>query len=230
MAKKKVMKKRENMLKEKSILFLLIGFIFFNCFLAIYSLITDNLYALKGQAGFVVLAAVIYLLRKQIKLTGTAFFFLLLGMSLHLSHVLGRFYYASPVMLPWDMITHGISFIGITLLFFDYNKEFIDNKKIFNSWNALMFITIFLAVAGVGVIIELSEYAGYAILGMKDGALLFGGGDFGNVAITSDVASEMEFRSGGWYDSMSDLLINSYVSFLTLLLCFAAYFYKARKR
>ncbi|MBR9683430.1 hypothetical protein GOV03_02730, partial [Candidatus Woesearchaeota archaeon] len=68
-----------------------------------------------------------------------------------------------------------------------------------------------------------------AVLGVEDGALLFGGGDFNEIVFDSDVLTEIEMRGGGWYDSMSDLLINSYASFLTLLILFIIHFHKHKK-
>lgn len=219
---KKQTKRLIDEIKKDPKFYMIITFVLFNIFLAVYSTIIKNFYAIKGQIGFVVLGTVLYLIRDRLKLKRTAFFFLLLGFSLHLSHVLGRFYYQSPLPIPWDYLTHGISFIGITLLVFNYNKDCINTRKVFTG-NIILFILLFFTIAGVGVIIELGEYAGYAIFGMEDGTLLFGGADFGEVVITSDVASTMEYHGGGWYDSMSDLLVNSYVSFLVLLGSFVVY-------
>jgi len=203
-------------------------FIVFNLFLTFYSTQINNFYALKGQAGFVVLGLFLYLLKNKLRMSNLTYFFLLLGFALHSSHILGNFYYSSPIFIPWDYLVHGVVFIGMTLLIFNYQKERINQQKIFCLDNFLLFIILFLTIAGVGVLIELGEYAGYALLGLEDGALLFGGGDFDHIQISSDVISEMEIHGGGWYDSMSDLLINSYSSLLTLLILFTYHFYRKK--
>ena len=205
-------------------------FILFNFFLIIYSLHINNFYAIKGQVAFIVLGIILYFLRVKLNLSKMTFFILLTGFLLHVSHVLGDFYRHSPIIVPWDYVTHIVPFIGFSLLLFNLQKERMDHKNIFCFRNFLLFITLFLAVSGIGVLIEVGEYAGYALLGVKDGALLFGGGDFDTIVVTSDVVNEIDKRGGGWYDAMSDLLFNSYTAFLTLLVLFGNHFYRYRKR
>lgn len=208
----------------------LIVFILFNLFLVIYSLQINNLYAIKGQVGFVLLGIILYSLRVKLNLSKMTFLILLTGFSLHVAHVLGDFYRHSPIIIPWDYVTHIVPFIGFSLLLFNLQKERMDHKKICCFRNFFLFIILFLAVSGVGVLIEVGEYAGYALLGVKDGALLFGGGDFDTIVVTSDVVEEINRRGGGWYDAMSDLLLNSYTTFFTLLVLFGNHFYRYRKR
>lgn len=208
----------------------LVVFMLFNLFLVFYSISVNNLYAIKGQVGFVVLGVVLYLLRVKLNLSKLTFFILLTGFSLHVSHILGDFYRRSPIIIPWDYLTHIIPFIGFSLLLFNLQKERMDHKKIFCFRNFLLFITLFLAVSGIGVLIEVGEYAGYALLGVKDGTLLFGGGDFDTIVVTSDVVTEIDRRGGGWYDAMGDLLFNSYTTILTLLVLFANHFYQYRRK
>ncbi len=214
--------------RERALLFLLIGFIAFNIFLAIYCIRIDNIYAIKGQIGFVAVAVVLYLLRKKLQLTTPTFVFLLAGIGLHVASVLGRFYYISPVPIPWDYLTHIISFIGLSCLFFNFYKRLLDDKKIMTFQNISLFVMLFLAVGGVGVLIELSEYSGYIIFGAQNGALLFGGGDFAGININSDVVSEMEMHGGGWLDAMDDLLINSYATIASLVILSMNHFYRRR--
>lgn len=209
---------------------ILLTFILFNLFLVVYSIKINNFYAIKGQIGFVMLGILLYFLRFKLNLSKLTFFMLLAGFSLHLSNVLGGFYYHSPIVIPWDYLTHIVPFIGFSMLFFNLQKERMDHKDIFCFRNFLLFITLFLAVSGMGVLIEIGEYAGYALLGVKDGALLFGGGDFDTIVVTSDVVAEMDKRGGGWYDAMGDLLFNCYTAFLTLLILFGNHFYQYRKR
>ncbi len=207
----------------------LIAFIIFNIFLVVYSLRIGNLYAVKGQLGFVGLALLLYVLRIKLRMSELTYAFLLSGFTLHVSQVLGNFYYHSPIIIPWDYLTHIIPFIGFSLLLFNLQKERMDHQNIVCFRNVSLFMTLFLTISGIGVLIEVGEYAGYALLGVKDGALLFGGGDFDTIVVTSDVATEIDKRGGGWYDSMSDLLVNSYATLLTLLILFANHFYGYRK-
>ena len=221
--------KNKKVMPDTWMLGILIAFILFNLFLVIYSIYINNLYAIKGQVAFIVLGIALYFLRVKLNLSKLTFFILLAGFLLHVSHVLGDFYRHSPIIVPWDYVTHIVPFIGFSLLLFNLQKERMDHKKIFCFRNFLLFITLFLAVSGIGVLIEVGEYAGYALLGVKDGALLFGGGDFDTIVVTSDVVSEIDKRGGGWYDAMGDLLLNSYTTFLTLLVLFGNHFYQYRK-
>ena len=107
-------------------------------------------------------------------------------------------------------------------------KDKIDRTALFTFKNFLLFFMLFLAVIGIGVLIELGEYIGYAFLGVRDGALLFGGGDFNEKAIGSDI-SKIEIHGGGWYDSMDDLLVNSTTALVTLSALFGYYFYKKKR-
>lgn len=217
-------------LTKRGHFYLLLSFIAFNLFLVIFAIKVNDTYAVKGQLGFISLAVLLFLFRTKLKMSGFAFFVLLAGFALHSSHTLGNFYYSSPIPVPWDYVTHSVTFIGVSLLFFNFQKTRINNKKIFCFRNIFLFITLFLAAGGVGVLIELAEYTGYAVLGVEEGALLFGGGDFDKIAVSSDIITEMEMHGGGWYDSMEDLLINSYTSFLTLLILFIIYFYKHKNK
>lgn len=217
-------------LKHWTFFYLLIVFAAFNLVLAIYSVIISNFYALKGQLGFVLFAVLLYVVRSKLKMSRFTYFILLTGFALHVSHIFGNFYYRSPIIIPWDYVTHIIPFIGFSMLLFNFQKERMDHKKILCFRNLSLFIILFLAVSGIGVLIEVGEYAGYALFGVKDGALLFGGGDFDTIVVTSDVVSEIDRRGGGWYDAMGDLLFNSYTILLTLLILFANHLYRYRKR
>ncbi|MEK6899672.1 MAG: hypothetical protein AABX05_00975, partial [Nanoarchaeota archaeon] len=216
--------------KKNTMLIILVFFLLFNTLLAIYSLQINNIYALKGQIGLVFLALVLYFLRFKLNISRLTFFILLSGFSLHASHVLGNYYNHSPIIIPWDYVTHIVPFIGFSMLLFNFQKEKMDHKKVFCFRNFSLFITLFLAVSGIGVLIEVGEYVGYAILGMNDGALLFGGGDFDTIVVTSDVVSEIDKRDGGWYDTMGDLLFNSYTAILTLLILFTNHLYRYKKQ
>lgn len=222
--------KIKKVVQDHFMLYLLLVFILFNLFLAVYSIKIKNFYAIKGQVGFIALGIVLYFLRVKLNLSKLTFFILLTGFSLQVSHILGDFYRNSPIIMPWDYITHIVPFIGFSLLLFNLQKERMNHKKVFCFRNFLLFITLFLAVSGIGVLIEVGEYAGYALLGVKDGALLFGGGDFDTIVVTSDVVDEIDKRGGGWYDAMGNLLLNSYTAFLTLFILFGNHLYQYRKK
>ncbi|MDP3733596.1 MAG: hypothetical protein Q8R37_00025 [Nanoarchaeota archaeon] len=208
----------------------LIVFILFNLFLAVYAIQINNPYAIKGQISFIIYGFLLFLLRQKLNMSKLTYFILLLGFSFHVSNILGDFYYHSPIIIPWDYVTHIVPFIGFSMLLFNFQKERMDHHKIFCFRNIFLFLFFFLAVSGIGVLIEIGEYAGYALLGVKNGALLFGGGDFDTIVVTSDVVTEMNRRGGGWYDAMTDLLVNSYTAFVTLLVLFWHHFYEYRKR
>ncbi len=206
-------------IKNQRMLTILIIFVVYNIFLILYSLKIQNYYAIKGQSTFVILGILLYIFRKKLKLKSLAFTFLLAGFAVHLSHIFGKLYQNQNLFPPWDFWSHSIFFIGATIYFFELQKRRFNTEKIFTFKNIFHFLTLFLLVSGIGVLIELGEYSGYVFL--EDGGYeVFGGGDYEGIVVTDEVISSIEFHGGGWFDAMTDLVINSVAILFTELILF----------
>ncbi len=214
---------------ERLMFFTLVAFVLYNVFLVIYSVQIGNFYAIKGQAGFTILALGLFYFRKELKMGAMAFLFISGGFAVHLSHVLGKLYQNTSLLVPWDYLSHGVFFIGAAIYFFGLRKKEIDVEWVFCFENWFLLFTLFLTVSGIGVLIELGEYSGYVFL--EDGGYeIFGGGDYEGIVITDEVISDIEFHGGGWFDAMTDFVVNSVAALGTLLVMFVWYVRSERKR
>ncbi len=90
--------------------------------------------------------------------------------------------------IPFDMIMHVAAGFAIALIVFQYLRS-CEGVGCLNPWK-LAFLAVFTA-AGIGTLMEITEYFGYAHLATGDGVLHFGVGD-----------------EGEWNDAIWDMICN----------------------
>lgn len=200
-------------------------FVLLQLYLFYQVIIQHNYRFIIVQSFITFILLVIYLARDRLRLNNISYILILMGFSLHFVGSVFKYYYNSPFGIAYDHITHPIIIAGFTILFFNFLKEYFTKNK---AHNTLLFIVILFTVNGAGVLSEISEYGAYAIYGLKDGALLFGGADYDRIIVTEEVISEMEMHGGGWYDTMDDLVVNLYTSILVLTICYIIYKIKGK--
>ena len=88
------------------------------------------------------------------------------------------------VIANYDLLSHTIGFLLLTIGFLLYNKP-----------KAQSILLIFLALLGIGALIEISEFLGFVIFGVGKGWLMFG-------------ASDSSVHHGPWGDAMMDSISN----------------------
>lgn len=90
--------------------------------------------------------------------------------------------------IEFDMIMHSVAGFAVSLLIFQYLRA-CEGIGCMSVWK-LGFFAVF-AMAGLGTVIEITEYAGYSYLKPGDGILHFGAGD-----------------TGEWNDAVWDMISN----------------------
>lgn len=207
------------MIKDKFKFNLWLVFVLLQIYLVYNVILQHNYRFIIVQTAVTLLLYAIYLLRERLNLSNVSYSIIIFGFSMHFVGSVFRFYYQSPIILPYDRVIHTIIISGFTILFFNFIKKYFDEKR-FNLNNFLLLLVILLTVNGIGVMGEISEYGAYVIYGLKEGALLFGGADYDRITVTEEVVSYLEMHVGGWYDTMDDLLFNLYSSLITIIILF----------
>lgn len=207
------------MIKDRFKFGLWFSFVLLQIYLIYNVILQHNYKFIIVQLFITLLLYSIYLVRDKLNLSNVSYMFLIVGFGMHFTGSVFRFYYQSPILLPYDRVVHSITIIGFTVLFFNFMKKYFDERR-FNLHNFLLLLVILFAVSGIGAIGELGEYGAYVIYGLKEGALLFGGADYDRITVTEEVVSYLEMHVGGWYDTMDDLLFNFYASLSTLIILF----------
>jgi len=204
----------------------LISLFIFIAFL-LYAYFAD-LWSYYAADGFIFIAFTLffYLTYTDWNLNLPVFTMLMLGFTLHMCGVFG-WYNISPVFLQWDHITHLVPMFAFTCMFFCFANRFM-NRKFLTGKNLRVFAIIFLAGLGCGVIIELSEFAGFVAFGFGDGGFFFGTGDSFQGQTVYNI-EQIEEYGGGWFNTMWDLAWNTIGSLLAMIVMFISYFVFGRR-
>ena len=104
------------------------------------------------------------------------------------------------IIANYDLLSHTIAFVLFSIGFLSYLRPKVNR-----------FLIMFLALMGVGMIIEISEFLGYILFGIGKGWLAFGHSD-----------SSANF--GPWGDSMMDSISNM----VGIILGFVIYILRTR--
>lgn len=99
----------------------------------------------------------------------------------------------------YDLLSHSLGFLFLTIGFLLYIKPDVQNL-----------LMLFLALLGIGTLIEISEFLGFVIFGIGKGWLMFG-------------ASDSSVQHGAWGDAMMDSISN----LIGVSLGFIIYFFKS---
>lgn len=118
-----------------------------------------------------------------------SYFLFLLVLILHVAYL-----YPYSLFVTWDIYMHSIAGFALGAITYQlFAKE---------RWSTLKkTVIILLVIIGIGVVHEVTEWAGYAVLGEGEGWLLFGEGD-----------------EGEWRDTIFDLFFNFVGASLFLLI------------
>ncbi len=154
-------------------------------------------------AIFIILTIFYYWTYDTFRMNMPIFTLLIIGHVLHGTGVLG-WYYASPVPIQWDHITHFFGTLPFALLFFKWMSQWLD--KGITKKNILIIMAVFFSAMGVGAIVELFEFIGYLALGFGDGVLMFGPGDGIAGLQGTDLIDAI---GGGWINEGWDFVYNT---------------------
>jgi len=117
-------------------------------------------------AGFVLIG---FLLRKKMNISLPYAVVALVPIALHTIKLYGNTYWG----IPYDHIVHFSAGLALSLLFYNYQLH-VDKKRSFR----IFFFSILIA-AGLGSMLEIMEFLGYAIGGEGGGLIFYGAGDIG---------------------------------------------------
>lgn len=171
--------------------------------IVLYVLVGIYLYITRGElrpdffAAIAIFLMIIFVKIKKFELTAPAVLFLGLATMPHLIGIFpietaeGVFTVYGSGFLEgnYDMLAHfiGCFFLALSLLNLFYHN--------YPKASKLGILLIFLAVLGIGSMLEMSEYIGYKVWGFGEGVFQFGEGD------NSDAF-------GPWGDSSTDMIAN----------------------
>ena len=142
---------------------------------------------------FMILTLILFSLYKKLNLNILSYSSFILAMLFHNLGAFG-FYNNSPIPFQWDHLTHIVGSFAITLILFQFLKNFLTTSKFKNIY---LIIILILASLGAGVIIEYYEFIGYFLVGEGMGGLGHGVGD---------IATEL--GNSAWFNTMFDLIYN----------------------
>jgi len=158
---------------------------------------------------FMLLPVVFNWLYELMQLSPVTYSLLILG---PVPHALGTFgwYAHSPLPIAWDHFTHLAGLFPLALAFLLCFSQWMDSE-VFTKKNALIVASVFLLVAGIGAMIELSEFAGYLALGFGEGGFRFGPGDGFEGPAGADFTDAQAVTNigGGWINTGWDLIYNT---------------------
>jgi len=176
-------------MKKEKLLFITFLAIFTSLFL--FSLFSKYKYLIDS---FVAATIIIFLFSfyKEFNLSKTIFSLIFVSLLLHNLGVFG-FYNVSPFSFSYDKLTHFVG--GFSLAIFFVN---LFSKKIKTNFYFVILFAVF-ASLGVGSIIEISEYAGFLLVGEGEGFFYFGG--------TGDI-TQRDNLDGAWVNSSIDMVFN----------------------
>jgi hypothetical protein len=151
------------------------------------------------------LAVFIYFARKEIKFPAFAIF--LFGLSIFFN-TLGNFPFdfgnETRILFSfeyYDILIHFFGFFLFTIgILIAYHSKYL-------RLDLIIFLSIVLALLGIGAIIEIFEYSGFVLFGFGSGWLMFGEGDNSS-------------NFGPWGDTSTDMIAN----LMGILLGFAVYY------
>lgn len=136
------------------------------------------------SAGFFVVLLVLYeRFRLNLKLIISVVF----AIGLHQAKLYGDVYFG---FIQFDMIMHVVGAFAVALIIYQW---FIHEERSTRHWKKVAFVTI-LVVMGIGAVLEIVEFFGYANLPEGGGILHYGEGDEGG---WSDTAQDMMFNAAG---------------------------------
>ena len=174
-----------------------------------------------GETGFVTDCFVFiffilffYFAYDTFNLSTPVYTFFILSLIPHTLGIYG-FYFQSPFSLQWDHITHFVSLMAVSLIFFRMLEGQMD-KKLFSSKTFLMLFVILSASVGIGTFIENAEFIGFLKNGFGGGGLAFGAGDALPGQVVTSI-EEIEAFGGGWFNTMYDLIWNFIGAFVGIL-------------
>ncbi len=188
-----------------------------------------------GKAGFsldsilfIIITISLYFSRKTFSLSPAVFIMLEISMILHNTGVFG-FYYASPLPIRWDIITHFTAIMSSSMAFFCFLEGYLGKKILSGKSLAIIFVA-FLSALGIGSLIETAEFTGFSFLGFGEGGFMFGDGDLTVVNTDLPIEEQVEAYGGGWFNTMHDLISNSVGAFLGVSIMSFLHFRKKRRK
>ncbi len=155
------------------------------------------------SAGFFVILLVLYeRFRLNLKLIIPVVF----AIALHQAKLYGNVFFG---FIQFDMVMHVVGAFAVALIIYQW---LIHEERSMRHWKKVAFVTI-LIVMGIGAVLEIVEFFGYANLPEGGGILHYGEGD-----------------EGGWSDTAQDMMFNAAGALIgSVLMCFIAV-WKNKKR
>ena len=160
------------------------------CFIVLAFVINKKGF-LPDNFMFIALALFGYIYYDKLKINSII---LALANSYFALHAFGvlDFYNLNFFSIPFDKIIHFYGFFIIGIMYFNL---FRDRFKGFS-----FFWTVILCAAGIGSLVEVSEYLGYVFLGEGPGFLMYGPGDGMTLS---------DKFSNSWQNSATDMIANT---------------------
>lgn len=134
------------------------------------------------SAGFFVLLIVLY---ERFHLNLKLIIPVVFAVGLHQAKLYGAVFFG---FIQFDMVMHVIGAFAVALVMYQW---LIHEERSMRHWKKVAFITL-LVVMGIGAVLEIVEFFGYANLPEGGGILHYGEGD-----------------EGGWSDTAQDMMFNA---------------------
>ncbi len=212
-------------MQNKTIIAVL-GILLYAVFLAIGWLEGTLKYYWPDAAFFTVLILFFYFSFDYWRLNLPIYTLLVLSFGLHLCGIFG-WYNISPIILPWDHVTHGIPMFTFTVLLYNFARQWMPD----NFWNTKtwgLMLLVLLSGFGIGAIVENIEFFGYLTVGAGEGGLFFGGAGDGQ-PVTSAQMDIIQDLGGGYINTELDLVWNAMGAIFAIILMSIIHFVFKKK-
>ncbi|MDO8642343.1 MAG: hypothetical protein Q7R76_01995 [Candidatus Woesearchaeota archaeon] len=143
------------------------------------------------SAGFFVLLLVFY---ERFRLNLKIIIPVVFAIALHQAKLYGAVFFG---FIQFDMIMHVVGSFAVALVVYQW---LIHEERSMQYWKKVAFLTILVAM-GIGAVLEIVEYFGYANLPEGGGILHYGEGD-----------------EGGWSDTIQDMIFNAFGSLVAVVI------------
>ena len=181
--------------------------------IGIYAFINSSVWVLDNFL-LLILIAIIILLHKKLHIKTYMLVFAYIAIFLHSAGTFG-WYSTEPLGLRYDYYTHFIGGFVLALIIYNYLDKCHSNRNYrYMNKITVIFLTI-MAVAGLGTLIEITEFAGYKLFGTGEGIFLWGVGDGAEILFGTDIPRE-------WINTMWDLINNLIGAITGVLVIFSA--------
>jgi uncharacterized membrane protein YjdF len=206
---------------KKFVIYLI--FLAVNILIFFYNITSKTQWALDVFIS-VAIVTVILLLSKRLKITPEGFFLINLAFLLHNFGSFG--FYAKQIgQFGYDNLVHFFSSMAAAYVTFNFigrklhirGKEKVE-KTVIDEHKAILIILVIATVSMLGVVIELTEYAGFLYLGEGEGLFFVGAGDSNRGG---------DPIAGQYVDTMGDIVVNTLGSFIGVIMF---YYLRYRKK